>query len=331
MNEANFSIEHAPIVIHTYTRLGHLKKTINALLENDLAKSTDIFIASDGPRESRDEHKVFLVREYIKSIKGFKSVTAILREKNFGYHQNAVLAFKDVYEKYDRLISIEDDTIVGKGFLRFINDGLSIYRDDKNIFAICGYLDNSVSMARSEDAVLLTGFAAWGFGIWRDRFYEIPNHAELATKFLREWKLFFKLNINRPDLLLGVWAVANDRVVAGDLVSLLHIIRMNKKCLFPTQSLVRNIGNDGTGENCVADPSYGNQPYNKDKILLIVKDKIPQNSSKNPFFLAHGGWSLLIVNLCKYFLLIILGEHHFKKISSLIKQFILSKKRNEIL
>lgn len=317
MGDTSNLYEFAPVVIHTYTRLEHLKKTIEALLLNDLAPSTDLFIASDAPRDPKDEGDVLVLRKYIKSIKGFKSINIILRDKNFGLHLNASNAFDEVYKKTDRLITIEDDTIVGKGFLRYINEGLTLYRGDESVFAICGYLYKSIHINSSSDAVLLPGFSAWGYGIWRDRFYGLPNYAEISNEFLRSPKLFIKLMLNRPDLIFGVWSIANGRLVAADLVYLLVMIKQNKKCLFPKKSLVRNIGNDGTGENCVVDYSYDSQDYNHSQILYVGSNTAAHRYPQNPFFSALGGWKTLIKNLTKFLVLITFDERLYKKLSKL--------------
>ena len=317
MSDTGDLFEFAPVVIHTYTRLGHLKKTIEALSLNDLAPSTVLFIASDAPRENKDKSDVLMLREYIKSIKGFKSVNIILRDKNFGLHLNASAAFDEVYKKTDRLITIEDDTIVGSGFLRYINDGLTLYTEDKNVFAICGYLYKSICITSSSDVVLLPGFSAWGYGIWKDRFYGLPNYDDIASEFLRSPKLFMKLMLNRPDLIFGVWGVANRSLVAADLAFLLDMIKKNKKCLFPKKSLVRNIGNDGTGENCVVDSSYDSQDYNHNQMLYVGSNTTAHRYPHNPFFSALGGWKTLIKNLAKFFVLITFGERLYKKLSKL--------------
>jgi hypothetical protein len=317
MDDINYSSQCAPIVIHTYTRLEHLKKTVSALQSNDLAHLTDLFIASDAAREKADEPVVSLVRDYIESIRGFKSVTVIRREYNLGAHQNAALAFEEVFKVSDRLIAIEDDTIVGRGFLRYINDGLTLYSEEKSVFAICGYLYKSIRITSSSDAVLLPGFSAWGYGIWKDRFNSLPNYVDIASEFLRSPKLFMKLMLNRPDLIFGVWGVANRSLVAADLVFLLDMIKRNKKCLFPKNSLVRNIGNDGSGLNCVIDYSYDSQAYNHSQMLYIGSNTAAHRYPQNPFFSSLGGWRTLLKNLTKFLVLITFGERLYKKLSKL--------------
>ena len=67
---------YAPIVVFGFNRPDALKNTIASLLNNDEAKSSDLFVYVDGPREGKagEKEKVEKVREYVKSIRGFKSL-----------------------------------------------------------------------------------------------------------------------------------------------------------------------------------------------------------------------------------------------------------------
>lgn len=55
-----------PVLIGTYTRLPHLRQTISALQENYLAGQTDIYIASDFPRDPSDAKAVDELRKYVE-------------------------------------------------------------------------------------------------------------------------------------------------------------------------------------------------------------------------------------------------------------------------
>ena len=59
MNKKNLS----PIVLFVYNRLKHLKKTIEALQFNKLAKSSNLIVYSDGPKNNKDIG-VLEVRKY---------------------------------------------------------------------------------------------------------------------------------------------------------------------------------------------------------------------------------------------------------------------------
>ncbi|MDR1622628.1 MAG: hypothetical protein LBS00_09665 [Synergistaceae bacterium] len=65
----------APIAFFAYRRPEHTKQTLEALAANTLASESDLFIFSDGPRDAQAEEGVRAVREYIRTVKGFKSVT----------------------------------------------------------------------------------------------------------------------------------------------------------------------------------------------------------------------------------------------------------------
>ena len=67
----------APIVLFVYNRPDHTKQTIEALQKNELAKKSELFIYSDAAKNENAEKKVNEVREYIKSIDGFKKITII--------------------------------------------------------------------------------------------------------------------------------------------------------------------------------------------------------------------------------------------------------------
>lgn len=67
---------YAPIVVFGFNRPDALKNTIFSLLNNEEAKFSDLFVFVDGPRKEKvgEMEKVDKVREYVKSIKGFKTL-----------------------------------------------------------------------------------------------------------------------------------------------------------------------------------------------------------------------------------------------------------------
>ena len=77
----------APIGISVYSRLKHLKQTINALKSNTIAKASKLYIFSDGPRAG-DETAVREMRNYLTSIDGFDEVVVIDREINSRVENN---------------------------------------------------------------------------------------------------------------------------------------------------------------------------------------------------------------------------------------------------
>ena len=75
---------YAPITLFAYNRPEHTKQTVDALKQNFLAEESDLFIYSDAPKIDPQDENVKDVRQYIRQIDGFKSVTIVKRKTNFG-------------------------------------------------------------------------------------------------------------------------------------------------------------------------------------------------------------------------------------------------------
>ena len=48
--------ELAPIALFVYNRVEHTRETVEALKRNTLAKESDLFIFSDGPKTGQEEN-----------------------------------------------------------------------------------------------------------------------------------------------------------------------------------------------------------------------------------------------------------------------------------
>ena len=90
---------NTPVILFVYNRSEHTKQTIDALKNNEGADKTDLFIFSDAPKSEKDIESVELVRNLIKDIIGFKSVTVSLRSKNYGLAKNIIDGVTEISEK----------------------------------------------------------------------------------------------------------------------------------------------------------------------------------------------------------------------------------------
>lgn len=70
----------APVILFTYNRAGHTKRTIEALAANELAAETDLYVFSDAAKKDADKGKVQEIRDYVKSVQGFRQVELTARE-----------------------------------------------------------------------------------------------------------------------------------------------------------------------------------------------------------------------------------------------------------
>ena len=157
--------ELAPIGVSTYSRLYHLKKTIEALQNNTLAKQSELYIFSDAPKEG-DEEIVSTVRKYIHTINGFRKVHIIERKTN-GRVANNRGGIEELLDKYGKVIFLEEDIVTSAYFLQYMNDALHFYKNDNRISSIAGYCPPiKIPVEYKQDVFILHRFAPWGFAIW---------------------------------------------------------------------------------------------------------------------------------------------------------------------
>ena len=97
-------MNYAPIALFVYNRAKHTRQTVEALRANAEAEQTVLYVFSDAPRDAAARKAVAEVRTYIRSIAGFKSVTIIERETNFGLARSIIDGVTKLCEEYGRVI-----------------------------------------------------------------------------------------------------------------------------------------------------------------------------------------------------------------------------------
>lgn len=237
----------APIALFVYKRLSHLVRTVEALKVDPLAIQTKLIIFSDGARNEYDSSDVAAVRNYLATISGFAEIEINLHDENLGLAENIIFGVSAVCSKYGRVIVLEDDIIVSPHFLSYMNSGLEAFKDDDQVMHIsaASYLNLDNVEA---DTYFLRIPLCWGWGTWEKswrHFRREPNVLGALTS-----RQINEINFNGS---YNFWRQAEDNI-SGDIKTWFIywyaiIILMNGLCLFPSKSLVQNIGFDGTGEN----------------------------------------------------------------------------------
>lgn len=257
----------APIAVSVYNRPLHFRNCIESLRQNLGAEDTILYISSDGPKDDRSRILVEQVRSYIKTIYGFKKIIAFTPNEN-----TKKQVWYDTRQKLsddnDRFIITEDDNVFSKFFLKFVNDGLNKYKYNDRVSAICGYNYPNFPMTRLE-SVALQHFTAWGYGTWRDRdVLSRFNMSALASDIFANKELFGSINRSIPHIAPMLRDMLDGRLIAGDVFVCSKLFMDNRICIFPSKSLVRNLGNDGSGEHCGVKNIYSEQSISNEEITL---------------------------------------------------------------
>jgi len=239
----------APIAFFVYKRPDHTRQTLEALAANKLASESDLFIFSDGPRSEQDEKGVSAVREYIRAVKGFKSVNILEHEKNQGLAKSLIGGITELCDKFGRAIVVEDDVLTSPYFLCFMNDALSQYENSQEIFSICAFWPLKPEIG-DNTAFFLNYFAVWGWATWKRAWdfydYEAAGWEELLKNKRMAWD--FDLH-GRVDFTAMLLSQVKKGISTWDIQWSWVTYREKKLCLFPPHSLTSNIGFDSLGEH----------------------------------------------------------------------------------
>lgn len=274
---------YAPILVIVYNRFDHFKKCIESLRINSNADNTILYIASDGPKDDATKHIVDKIRSYIKTISGFKDVIVFAPELNT-QKKICFEAIDTIRKTHDRYIVIEDDNICSKYFIDFINDGLEIFKNNNQVIAVCGH-NYPGFPAIEPKAIALNCFSPWGYGVWRDKDIHFTGEPEeIIEGVFKDKVLFKKINYGLPHLAPMLRSILKKELIAGDATYCVSLFKNDKVCIFPSYSLVRNTGNDGSGEHCGIDEGFSNQSIYQERIVYDDNKILPALE------ISHGVW-----------------------------------------
>ena len=242
----------APIAFFVYNRPAHTRRVLDSLKANPLSIESELFIFADTPREFGAKG-VSEVRNIILALDGFKSIKIIVRDHHFGLSKNTIGGLTQLSDSHGRFILVEDDTLVSPFFLEWSNHFLNVLKDEGRVAAIQG---GSYPVKLPNENFFVCSGDTSGLCSWK-RAWDLfePNGRKLADEISQK-NLIRKFNF---DGCFNYFGMLKDQIEGrNDSWSIrfyASILLKNKLTLYPTKSLVRNIGFDGTGTNCTAKTS----------------------------------------------------------------------------
>jgi hypothetical protein len=266
----------APIVLFVYNRPWHTQQTVEALKNNDLASESELFIYSDEIKNDAERESVDKVRKYIENIAGFKKLTVIKRDKNWGLANSIIDGVTQIVNRYGNIIVLEDDLVISPHFLTYMNEALEKYANDYRICSIHGYV-YPVREAIPE-TFFLRGADCWGWGTWRDGWEHFNQDGQYLLDELKRGELIHAFDFNSTysfsEMLQGQIKGDNDSWAVRWYAS---TFLADKLTLYPGRSLVHNIGNDCSGIHCgesaVLDAKLSDTPINLSNIDIEPSPK----------------------------------------------------------
>jgi O-antigen/teichoic acid export membrane protein len=278
------STEFAPVALFVYNRAEHARQTVESLLKNELASYSDLFVFADGTRSQAAAPAVLEVRNYIRSIEGFRSVTITERERNLGLADSIIKGVTQLCDQFGRVIAVEDDLLTAPDFLSFMNCALERYQDEPRIFSVSGH--NFAVRAPEHypyDAFCSYRTSSWGWGTWKNRWeksqWSVPDYA----RFRSDKSMQQSFNRGGDDLSRILALQMARRIDSWSIRWDYAHFQHDAVTLLSTISRVHNIGFDGSGVHC------RRKTLNQLPLTYVNKTgyRFPDTTEADPHFVAE--------------------------------------------
>ena len=284
----------APILLFAYNRPEHLRRCVESLLANSLAVESDLFVFSDAPRSEDDKPGVEQVRAVVRDIKGFRTVSIVERDTNWGLARSIIDGVTRLVEQRGRVIVVEDDLVVAPYFLKFMNDALDVYEDEPQVGHIqaCDFTQDP----SLPETFLIKWTGSWGWATWKRAWQHFNPDGRQLLQQLEERGLTHTFDFNgkygftrmlrrQIEGKNNSWAIRwNASLFLKDILSL-NVGR----------SLVSNEGFDGSGTNCGGGGLYASnlflQPLEVQKISPIEENLMARKAFEKYYARTNSFWA----------------------------------------
>lgn len=284
-------VDLAPVVLFVYNRPEHTEKTLISLMYNKLSEESVLYIYHDGVKAHANEidlKRFDEVKKVIRKKRWCKSVSIIESEVNKGLADSITSGVTEIVNKHGKVIVLEDDIVTSPGFLKYVNDALFFHKDNKEVMGISGFMF-PISKNNLPETFLYPANSCWGWGTWKDRWANYNDDAEqLYSELIKkpvDWKCFnaYQNRSFEEQLIANVqkkkktWAIKWHACVHLHDGSILH----------PRQTLTKNIGLDGSGENCGFNNAYDDNVLAREirvtRHSSLKSDALVESALKNYF------------------------------------------------
>ncbi|GAB3200550.1 hypothetical protein ABID22_003770 [Pontibacter aydingkolensis] len=261
---------NTPVLFIVFNRLGTTKEVFSAIRE---AKPTRLYVAADGPRESRpgEDKKVQAVREFILENVDWKcEVKTLFRDQNLGCGNAVSGAISWLFEHEEMGIILEDDCLPSQSFFTFAEEALIKFKDHENIYGITGDYRGPVNPEIAHNISLISFPLIWGWATWRRVWQNYDksmagwtgtiNDLPKLKNASRDTKRYFQRSFSKT---------AAGEINTWDYQLSFQILKNNGSFISPNLNMISNIGYGEDSTHLVNfDPANNGLPIHEVKVDL---------------------------------------------------------------
>jgi hypothetical protein len=248
------------VVLLLYNRPAHSLAVLDSLKQNGVERVRAFMDHSDDPAVRRAQDGL------VDDMRGTGVEVKLHRhERHLGLARSVRFALHAVFEAADAAVVLEDDCVVRPGGMDFFREGLAALRYDRRIRSLSGYLFPCPFIRSGTAPLLLHRFCTWGWATWRDRWQNHDPHLGRVVRSLEERNVRIEELAGDLAELCRKPEYLENRVDIWSVPWLLEHFATSTYCVYPSDSMIDNIGFDGSGKNCVSSsafvtPAHGVRP-----------------------------------------------------------------------
>jgi hypothetical protein len=236
-------------------------------------------VYADAPKREEHAESVRAVREYVRTIRGFRSVDIVERPRNFGLSKSIISGVTETLAAHGRIIVMEDDLVSAPTFLSYMNQALDLYESEPRVASIHGY--RYPVAGNLPQSFFLRGADCWGWATWKHQWAHFEADGKKLLQTIRDRRLESEFDLYYFDSLVGMltsqiegrndsWAI---RWIASAFL-------LDKLTLYPGVSLIRNVGFDDSGTHCGVTNTFDVDIDDRSSITLA---RIPAVENRDAF------------------------------------------------
>ena len=249
----------APLVVFAYNRKDKIELVLEALNQNKLVEDTDLYVFCDAsnPKKENDEKKVKEVHAFLNEFKNkstFKNTEIMLASTHLGLAKSVISGVTKIVNEYGNVIVTEDDLVAHHNYLEYMNECLNYYKDNEKIWSISGYTYPLKANTDTDDVYFTYRGSSWGYATWSDRWNTVDWKMKDYNTLVIHPRRMHNLNLAGRDLWFMLRNQKKGNIDSWAVRWVFEQTRNQKLTVYPSVSLLHNIGTDGSGTHGV---SYG--------------------------------------------------------------------------
>ncbi|MGE4070522.1 MAG: hypothetical protein AB7E72_05050 [Lysobacterales bacterium] len=267
-------MELAPIVLFVFRRPRHTAQLLESLARCAEISASKLVVYCEGVKDQRDWADIAATRKLVRDFRSAATIDIIEHDANLGCAKSIISGISEVLASHDRIIVLEDDLVLSRHFLSFMNSALIRYAADDHVMHVSGY-QYPINLEDQPTALSVPFINPWGWGTWKrawQRFDRSYRYLDWADRFW--WRRFRLDSLGAFELRKALAQAKANELDEWDISWSLTVFAHHGRAIFPRRSLVGTLGFDGSGTH----EMNGEYWVDPQSVIDNVEDQLPDQT-----------------------------------------------------